>query len=119
MNKFVVAIACLLLLTLGISGCTQFQPQSESNSFVGTWESGVVDGLWIHQKTFNADGTFTWSWLYQSTRATYSTTTGTWSADGTYLTVTSDHTDTYAYQFIDDDTFLLTVDGGSRTYYRQ
>ena len=119
MNKFVI-ITCLIFLALLVSGCTQpFQPQSDTNSFVGTWESGVVDGLWVHQKTFYADGTFTWLWLYQSTRATYSTTTGTWSVDGTYLTVVSDHTDRYEYQFSDDDTFLLTLDSGSRVYYRQ
>lgn len=120
MNKIMIVITCFLFLTLVSSGCVQqSQVQSDTNSFVGTWESGVVDGLWIHRKTFYADGTFDWRWLYQNTKETYSTTTGTWSADGTSLTVISDHTDRYTYQFFDDDTLQLTWAGGSRIYYRQ
>jgi len=118
-NKKIVAIISILFLILLTIGCAEFQMQSNSNSLIGTWESGIVDGAWIHHKTFYADGTFNWQWLYHDTRTTYSTTTGTWSADETYLTVVSDHTDRYTYQFIDYDTLQLTWEGGSRTYYRQ
>ncbi|GAG85976.1 unnamed protein product, partial [marine sediment metagenome] len=87
-------------------------------SLVGTWESGVVNGYYIHQKIFGADGSFASRWLYATGRSTYSEVSGTWTADGYTLTTVTDHTDTYSYTFTDSDTFTLQWDSESRIYYR-
>ena len=117
--KKVVAILGLVMFSILLSGCLETGVLSNlDQSLVGTWESGVVNGYYIHQKIFGADGSFTSRWLYATGRSTYSEVSGTWTADGYTLTTITDHTDTYSYTFINSDTFTLRWDSESRIYYR-
>ena len=118
--KKVVAILGLIMFSILLSGCLETGTLSDlDQSLVGTWESGVVNGYYIHQKIFGTDGSFTSRWLYATGRSTYSEVSGTWTADGYTLTTVTDHTDTYSYTFIGSDTFTLQWDGESRIYYKK
>lgn len=120
--RILVIIGLIIFSVIFFSGCLNNSSTSQSDldqSLVGTWESGVVNGYYIHQKILTQGGLFTSRWLYASDRSTYSTVSGTWTADGSTLTTVTDHTDTYSYSFIGSDTIRLQWDGESRTYYRQ
>ena len=118
--KKIVTILGLIMLSMLLSGCLETGVLSNlDQSLVGTWESGVVNGYYIHQKIFGTDGSFTSRWLYATGRSTYSEVSGTWTADGYTLTTVTDHTDTYSYTFTDSDTFTLRWDGESRIYYKR
>lgn len=118
-GKIAFVLGLILLISIAFSGCLNGTNSSGvEQTLVGTWESGVVDDYWIHQKILRADGSFTSRWLYESDRSVYSTVSGTWSADSYTLTTITDHTDTYAYTLTGTDTMNLQWDGESRIYYR-
>ena len=118
--KKILAMVGLLIIPILLSGCLETDIFSDlDQSLVGTWESGVVNGYYIHQKALGADGSYTGRWLYATGRAVYSEVSGTWTADGYMLTTVTDHTDTYSYTFIDSDSFTLQWSGESRIYYRK
>ena len=118
--KKIATILGLIMFSIMLSGCLETGVLSNlDQSLVGTWESSVVNGYYIHQKIFGADGSFTSRWQYATSRSTYSEASGTWTADGYTLTTVTDHTDTYSYTFIDSNTFTLRWDGESRIYYKK
>lgn len=93
---------------------------SSTESFlIGTWESDIINGYYVHQKVFNSDNTYTGTWLISYNRETYSQVSGTWSASCCTITTVTDHTDTYPYKKVNNDEIKISIDNVYRRYYRK
>lgn len=110
-----VAIAGVYYYTTPESTDTGGASGNQPSPLIGTWESEVVNGYYIHQKVLNADGTYRGTWYVQATREEYSQVTGTWSATCCTLTTVTDHTDTYDIS-LSGETLHILVDGSYREY---
>ncbi len=108
MKKEIIAIGCIVLLLIGLTGCTTIT----SASLVGTWHQTI--GTNTLSITFYADGKTIWSVAGQKI-------TGTWK-EGADTTINGQHFKTISltlygqtgdvpYEFNDGKLYLYTGEG--------
>jgi len=107
----------LVLITVGLSGCTDNNNGGINNKFVGKW-SGLGDegDAFYHTITFYSDGLVD---LFHETSNGGWSDSGTWESNETILTFNitdNKYIRGFRYTFTNSETLILTDNYGTITY---
>ena len=115
-KQFVVVVITLVLLTVGLSGCSE---NDGRNKFVGTWIS--TGGAWYHDIiVLYSDGIAS---LTHHTSGEDHVQSATWKTNDTHLILTmkssmheGNYNEYFSYSFPNDETLVLTQGYREREY---
>ena len=109
----------LMAATLSMTSCGNDEPDNKDNSIVGSWTCSNHYHGGTDSFTFKKNGTMSWTY---SGSWSFTDFTGTYTFNGSILTVTNSSGTTWVYivaGLSDSSLVLIDEDGDSYTYYKK